>query len=128
MTRDGRQSERPPGGDRACGEPAGAETRPPQRGAPCTYRAAVLDALAGHGVIPRTATPPAVARAFLNDLYRYEIRRLRDRLRRGDLPRPAYAREVAALRARYPLLSLPLALWLEPDRESGESASPDRIR
>jgi len=81
----------------------------------------VLEALAGHGIRPRPTTPPAVARAFLNDLYRYEIRRLRGRLLGGAIPKADYASRVAALRARYPLLSLPIALWLEPGADRADT-------
>lgn len=52
-------------------------------------------------------------RDFLSDLYRYEIRRLRGRLLRGEIPLESYATEVDTLRRRYPLLSLPLSYWVE---------------
>jgi hypothetical protein len=77
------------------------------------YRPSILAALAEHGIRPTRSTPPAAARDLLNDLYRYEIRRLRDRMRRGDLPRSAYADSVKALGEKYALLSIPLARWVE---------------
>jgi hypothetical protein len=52
-------------------------------------------------------------KAFLNDLYRFEIRRLRDRLLRGEIPKPSYASHVVELRKRYPLLSLDVRFWTE---------------
>jgi hypothetical protein len=79
------------------------------------YRPAVLEALLRHGVRPTERTPPALVRGFLNDLYRFELRKLRARLLRGEFPRRAYSGLVVELRTRYSLLSLPSALWLEPD-------------
>jgi hypothetical protein len=43
---------------------------------------------------------------FVSDLYRYELRRLRDRLRRGEVPKTGYIDLVVALRRAYPLVSL----------------------
>ena len=42
---------------------------------------------------------------FLNDLYRYELRRLRDRLVRREIAKPDYYAHVVEVRRRYPLLS-----------------------
>jgi hypothetical protein len=39
-------------------------------------------------------------------LYKYEIRRLRDRMLRGEFPRSEYAARVDALRREYPVLAL----------------------
>jgi hypothetical protein len=75
------------------------------------YRPEVLDALARHGVRPREDTTPAQIRDHLNDLYRYEIRRLRTRLLRGDFPREDYIGHVLELRGRYMLLSMPIGEW-----------------
>jgi hypothetical protein len=77
------------------------------------YTAEILDALAGHGLRPRPDTPPRVLRDAVNDLYRYEIRRLRDRCRAGEFPSSALAGHVVQLRRRYVLLSIPLARWTE---------------
>ena len=79
------------------------------------YRPDVLDQLATHGVRPLPSTPPAVVYQYVYALYRYEIRRLRARLLKGGLPRSDYAGQVTELRRRYPVLSLPIALWTEPD-------------
>lgn len=76
------------------------------------YRAAVLEQLLTHGVRPRPATPPERVRALLNDLYRYELRRLRGRLLAGDIAKRDYAAHVVRLRERYALLSLPVRFWL----------------
>ncbi len=78
------------------------------------YRPAVLAELLRHGVQPTDRTPPALVRGYINDLYRFELRQLRARLLRGDFPRRQYSGLVVELRQRYPLLSLPDALWLEP--------------
>ena len=43
---------------------------------------------------------------FVSDLYRYELRRLRGRLVRGEIPRIGYYDRVVALRRKYPLVSL----------------------
>jgi hypothetical protein len=75
------------------------------------YRPHVLAALAVHGLVPRPDTSPRVLRDAVNDLYRHEIRGLRDRCRAGDFPVSALAERVVALRKRYLLLSTPLALW-----------------
>jgi hypothetical protein len=52
---------------------------------------------------------------FVNDLYRFELRRLRDRLVRKEIPKLGYYDRVVELRRRYPLVSLKPAQWLEPD-------------
>jgi hypothetical protein len=79
------------------------------------YRAAVIDALSRHGVKPGPGTPPALVREFVNDLYLFEIRKLRDRMRSGSVPKADYSALVAALRDRYPILSLPIHLWTVED-------------
>jgi hypothetical protein len=80
---------------------------------PWRYRAGVLEELAGHGVRPAGTTAPRVARNYVSDLYRYEIRRLKQRLLRGEFPKADYRGRVVQLRRRYPLLSLPLERWTE---------------
>ena len=44
------------------------------------FRADVLEQLEKHGVRPTAATRPELVHEFVSDLYRYELRRLRDRL------------------------------------------------
>ena len=70
------------------------------------YRRDVLDHLIRHGVIPTEHTPPALVRDFVRDLYKYEIRCLRERYLRRDFPKVEYAGRVEALRRRYLVLSL----------------------
>lgn len=79
------------------------------------YRPAVLDHLARHGIVPRDGTPPGLVHDFVNNLYVYEIRALKQKMISGLIPKASYAGEVAALRERYPILSLPLEYWLEVD-------------
>ncbi len=70
------------------------------------YRVDVLERLETHGVRPCPTTRPELVREFVNDLYRYEIRRLRDSLLRGDFPRHTYFDRVVALRNKYSILAL----------------------
>ncbi len=77
------------------------------------YRRDVLEQLAVHGIAPTAATPPQLVHDFVNDLYRYELRRLRDRLLRKQIAKPDYSAHVVRIRQRYPLLSLKLWQWVE---------------
>jgi hypothetical protein len=77
-----------------------------------TYRPEVLDELAEHGIRPGPNTSPQFIRDYLSDLYRYEIRRLRARLLRGEIPKQDYSTHVVRLRLRYPLLSIPTERWV----------------
>ena len=70
------------------------------------YRPDVLAHLFRHGILPRDSTPPEVVRAFLNDLYRYELRKLRDRYMVGEFPKLEYHKRVIEIRDRYPVLAL----------------------
>ena len=70
------------------------------------YRLDVLELLLRHGVRPTDRTPPGLVRDFVRDLYKYEIRCLRERYRRRDFPKTEYASRVDALRRRYPVLAL----------------------
>lgn len=79
-----------------------------------TYRREVLEELAQHGLNPRAGTTPARLREQINDLYRYEIRALRDRCRAGEFTTRELPLRVVALRKRYVLLSIPTAQWVEP--------------
>lgn len=70
------------------------------------YRADVLEQLSHHGIQPSSFTPPEVVHEFVNDLYRFELRRLRDRLVRKEIPKAGYYDRVVELRRKYPLVSL----------------------
>ncbi len=77
------------------------------------YKREVLDQLAVHGVRPTLVTPPDLVHEFLNALYRYELRRLRDRLLRREIAKSDYFDRVVEVRRRYPLLSLRVWQWVE---------------
>jgi hypothetical protein len=79
------------------------------------YRADVLRELERHGVRPLPHTRPEIVRDYVRDLYKYEIRRLRDRMLRNDFPRAEYAGRVDALRRTYPVLALQPAELLTPN-------------
>ena len=81
------------------------------------YPKEFLSSLSEFGLAPTADTPPALVREALNDLYRHELRRLRDRHRAGDLPKPAFLDSVVAMRKRYWLLTLPLPAWQKIYRE-----------
>jgi hypothetical protein len=78
-----------------------------------TYRPDVLEMLAVHGIFPTPQTPPEFVRDFLRDLYKYELRRLRDRYVAGEFAKPEYWGRVDELRRRYPALHWPARLWTE---------------
>jgi hypothetical protein len=71
----------------------------------------ILEVLAGHGLRPNPDTPAALLREQINDLYRIEIRKLRDRCRAGEFPTTELAPRVIELRKRYVLLSIPIDRW-----------------
>jgi hypothetical protein len=77
------------------------------------YRRDVLDRLSKHGVQPGSSTRPELVHEFVSDLYRYELRRLRDRLVRGAIRKDGYHDRVVALRRQYLLVSLKPREWLE---------------
>jgi hypothetical protein len=76
------------------------------------YREDILAQIAGHGVRPTPHTPPERVHEFVNDLYRYELRLLRDRLLRREIARPDYYNLVVEIRRRYPALALKPWQWI----------------
>lgn len=84
-----------------------------------TYPPEFLESLAGLGLAPTPATPPAIVRGALNDLYRHELRVLRGRLVDGEFERSSYLDRVVNLRRKYWLLSLPLPAWERVCRRVG---------
>ena len=78
------------------------------------YRADVLQHLLRHGVRPTAQTRPELVRDFVRDLYKYEIRCLRERYLRRDFPKIEYAGRVDALRGRYTVLALRAREFVEP--------------
>jgi hypothetical protein len=78
---------------------------------PWAYPDEFRQTLGDLGLAPTPATPPAIVRDALNDLYRYELRRMRDRLIAGDFEKAEYLERVVALRKKYWPLTLPLGAW-----------------
>jgi hypothetical protein len=76
------------------------------------YREDVLAELWKYGVRPRQHTPPELVRGFINDLYRHELRRLRDELLRNEFPKREYLDRVVAIRERYRVLALRPRQWV----------------
>jgi hypothetical protein len=81
------------------------------RGVVYDYPSDIVEQLGRHGVRPSPGTPPQRAHDQVSDLYRYELRRLRGRLLRREIPKADYAARVLELRKRYWLLSLPVRFW-----------------
>jgi len=67
--------------------------------------------LARHGLAPKADTSLARLREQINDLYRIEIRKLRDRCRAGEFTIRELPGKVVELRKRYILLSVPIDQW-----------------
>jgi hypothetical protein len=78
-------------------------------------RPAVKDALAGHDLAVGEGDTPASLKERLNDRYLEEVRSLRARQRAGEIKLTDYAAHARALHEKYPLLGLPLELWIEPE-------------
>jgi hypothetical protein len=77
------------------------------------YREDVLAALLAHGVQPTAHTPPHLVRDFVRDLYKYQLRQLRERYLRKEFPKREYHARVVELRDRYPVLALFARQWIE---------------
>ncbi len=100
----------------SCARSSGLDTSRPSADAEevtYEYRVDVLALLIRHGIRPGPHTRPEVARAYVNDLYRYELRILRDRMLRGDFPRTEYAARVDQLRRQYPVLAWRAHEWVD---------------
>jgi hypothetical protein len=52
-------------------------------------------------------------RDYVRDLYKYEIRRLRERYMRREFSKADYAGKVDALRRLYPVLALRARDWVD---------------
>ena len=77
------------------------------------YKPEVLEELERHGLKPGPTTTPEQLREQINDLYRYEIRKLRDRCRAGEFSTRDLPGHVIELRKRYVLLSIPMPRWID---------------
>jgi hypothetical protein len=73
----------------------------------------VVEALAGFGIVPAPDETPEQLRERLNDRYLHDVRALKLQQKAGEIPLREYAGRVQALKERYGLLGLPLALWRE---------------
>jgi hypothetical protein len=78
-----------------------------------SVRAAVRAALEAHGIAAGADESAQALRERLNEVYLEEVRALKARQRGGEIALRDYAAHVDALRARFPLLSLPLSAWEE---------------
>ena len=96
------------------GEPGAKPVRGPFR-----YREDVLAAVWRHGIMPTDRTPPELARGYVRDLYKYEIRRLRERYMRREFSKQEYSALVERLRDHYGVLALVPRLWLRTDAKAG---------
>jgi hypothetical protein len=70
------------------------------------YRSDVLEALLAHGVRPTPHTRPELVRDYVRDLYKFQIRQLRERYLRHEFGKAEDGARVDALRRRYPVLAL----------------------
>ena len=77
------------------------------------YRPDVLARLWVHGVQPTERTRPELVRDYVRDLYKYEIRRLRERYLQREFPKSEYWGRVDTLRREYPVLALRARDWIE---------------
>ena len=75
------------------------------------YPTQLREALGRLGLDPKPQTPPVFARSAVNDLYRYELRRLRDRHKAGLVAREPFRDAVIALRKKYWVLTLQIQAW-----------------
>jgi hypothetical protein len=76
------------------------------------YRDDVLAECRKYGVFPTEHTPPELARGFLNELYKFELRKLRARYMRKEFLKQEYHRHVIVIRDKYPVLALTPSQWL----------------
>lgn len=77
------------------------------------YKAEILAQLATHGVMPKSTTPPTTARAAVNEMYRYELRLLRNRYVLGEFSKKEYYDKVVEIRNRYPVMGVLTRHWTE---------------
>ncbi len=83
------------------------------------YHPQVLEQLAIHGARPTSATRPEFVHEFVSDLYRFELRRLRQRYVDGDVDKRDYADRVVELRRKYILISVPIMRWTMQESPAG---------
>jgi hypothetical protein len=78
------------------------------------YQPDILAQLLTHGVRPLPRTRPAVVFRYLGELYRYELRRLKQLRAQGRILASDYGARVVQLRRQYPLVSVPVKYWTVP--------------
>lgn len=78
------------------------------------YQPDILAQLLTHGVRPLPRTRPAVVFRYLGELYRYELRRLKQLRAQGSIRSGDYGARVVQLRRQYPLVSVPVKYWTVP--------------
>ena len=80
---------------------------------PFRYRPEVLEQLLDHGVRPTERTRPELVHEFVSDLYRHELRTLRDRLLAREFPKREYFGRVVAVRNRYRVIAMRPHDWVD---------------
>ena len=91
------------------------------------YPPELLDAVRRLGFDPRPETPPVFVRSAVNDLYRHELRRLRDRHKAGSIDREPFLNAVIMLRKKYWVLTLSAAVWeriCDPGNQEPSGTAP----
>ena len=81
------------------------------------YHEPILEQLASHGLKPLPHSSPGRLRDAVRELYKYEIRRLRESLLAKRILKRDYAGHVIELRKRYRVLSVPIQLWTVAARD-----------
>ena len=89
---------------------------------PFHYRPEVLEQLLRHGVRPTEQTRPELVHEFVSDLYRYELRTLRDRLVAKEFPKREYFGRVVDVRNRYRLIAMRPGDWVRQISDNSESS------
>jgi len=85
---------------------------------PCTTQFPHLNhwhaqyAAQGLHIVALSDEQPDLVRDYVRDLYKYEIRCLRERYMRKEFPKKEYSDRVDALRRQYPVLSLRACDWI----------------
>ena len=79
---------------------------------PFHYRPEVLEQLLRHGVRPTEQTRPELVHEFVSDLYRHELRTLRDRLVAKEFPKREYFGRVVDVRNRYRVIAMRPRDWV----------------
>jgi hypothetical protein len=72
---------------------------------PFRYRPDILEQLLRHGVRPTDRTRPELVHEFVSDLYRHELRTLRDHLLAKEFPKREYFGRVVEVRQRYRIIA-----------------------